>query len=89
MGQNNLRTLSKSKIESGMYNSASEVVREALRLLEERDRFSQARLEALRAEIRKGEDSGDPVPAEAVFENLLSVSLPHHPGEGPRLSGKR
>jgi len=39
-----------------MYNSASEVVREALRLLEEKDRLKEMRLEELRVEIRKGRD---------------------------------
>ncbi|SJM94019.1 type II toxin-antitoxin system ParD family antitoxin [Crenothrix polyspora] len=48
----------KNKVESGLYNSASEVMREALRLLEERDQLRELRLETLRAEIQKGIDSG-------------------------------
>ncbi|WP_415896902.1 type II toxin-antitoxin system ParD family antitoxin [Neptuniibacter sp. QD57_21] len=47
----------KSKVESGSYNSSSEVVREALRLLEQRDTEEQLKLETLRAEIQKGLDS--------------------------------
>jgi antitoxin ParD1/3/4 len=39
------------KIKTGRYLSASEVVREALRLLEEQDRIRQMRIEALRKEI--------------------------------------
>jgi antitoxin ParD1/3/4 len=35
-------------------------MRDALRLLEERDRRQALRLEELRAEIKKGLDSGDP-----------------------------
>lgn len=50
----------KQKVESGRYTSASEVVREALRLLEERDR----QLDALRREIQKGLDSGPAVPMD-------------------------
>jgi antitoxin ParD1/3/4 len=43
-----LEQLVAEKVESGMYPSASEVVREALRLLKERDELRQARLEELR-----------------------------------------
>ncbi|MDD5323511.1 MAG: type II toxin-antitoxin system ParD family antitoxin [Methylococcales bacterium] len=54
--------LVKSKVESGLYNSASEVMREALRLLEERDQLRELRLEELRREIQKGIDSGEATP---------------------------
>lgn len=53
-----LERLVNDKVKGGLYLSASEVVREALRLLEERDRLQQLRLEELRKEIRKGLDSG-------------------------------
>ena len=59
-----LEDLVKSKVESGLYGSASEVMREALRLLEERDRIRSMRLEDLRAEIKKGLDSGEPTPLD-------------------------
>ena len=35
----------KRKVESGLYHSSSEVIREALRLLEERDRFQEMKLD--------------------------------------------
>jgi antitoxin ParD1/3/4 len=57
-----LEELVKKKVESGLYGSASEVMREALRLLEERDRIHAMRLEELRAEIKKGLDSGEATP---------------------------
>jgi antitoxin ParD1/3/4 len=57
-----LEELVKKKVESGLYGSASEVMREALRLLEERDRIRALRLEELRVEIRKGLDSGEATP---------------------------
>jgi antitoxin ParD1/3/4 len=55
--------LIQSLIESGRYSTASEVMREGLRLVEEREERHKAKLEALRAEIQKGFDSG---PAEEV-----------------------
>mgnify|MGYP001612305333 CR=1 FL=1 len=45
-----LEQLVNEKVNSGMYRTASEVIREGLRLLMERDR----RLERLRADIRAG-----------------------------------
>jgi antitoxin ParD1/3/4 len=50
-------------LDSGRYSTASEVMREGLRLVEEREERRKAKLEALRAEIQKGFDSG---PAEEV-----------------------
>ena len=54
--------LLKDKVESGLYNSVSEVMREALRLLEERDQLRDLRLEELRSEIQKGINSGEATP---------------------------
>ena len=49
----------KQKVQTGMYHSSSEVVREALSLLEEKDSFRNIKLQKLRAEIQKGLDSLD------------------------------
>jgi antitoxin ParD1/3/4 len=49
--------LVRSKVGSGLYSSASEVVREAFRLMDEQDRLRQAKLDELRREVRKGLDS--------------------------------
>lgn len=53
-----LEEMVRQKVTSGMYTSASEVVREALRLMEERDALQLARLEQLRRAIQEGMDSG-------------------------------
>jgi antitoxin ParD1/3/4 len=62
-----LEKLVREKVESGMYNNASEVIREGLRLIEERDR----KLAWLRAEIQKGLDeikAGDYVEVDDLNE---------------------
>ena len=59
-----LEKLVQGKVESGLYNSASEVMREALRLMEERDQLRELRLEELRREIQKGIDSGESTPLD-------------------------
>lgn len=60
-----LEEMVKKKVASGLYNSASEVIREALRLMEEQDRMRAAKLEQLREDIRDGLNSGEPTPWEA------------------------
>lgn len=52
-----LENLVNQKVKTGLYNSASEVLREGLRLLQQRDEMHQKKLEALRTEIQKGTDS--------------------------------
>ncbi len=42
------------KVKSGMYHTASEVIRDALRLMQEQDQFRQMKLENLRREIDIG-----------------------------------
>jgi antitoxin ParD1/3/4 len=51
--------LIKTKVESGRYSSTSEVVREALRLLERADQQEAERVKVLRRAWREGIDSGD------------------------------
>lgn len=46
-----LERIVKNKVDSGLYNSASEVIREALRLMAEQERVDAMKLELLRAEI--------------------------------------
>ena len=68
-----LEQLVHTKVKSGRYNSASEVVREALRLLEERDQLLELRKEAIRQQIDAGWESlrrGEGVDGETFFAEL-------------------
>jgi antitoxin ParD1/3/4 len=49
-----LENLVQEKVKSGNYNSASEVIREALRLLKEQDQLREIRREEVRREVMKG-----------------------------------
>ena len=53
-----LENMVKGKVKSGLYSSSSEVIREALRLLDERDRLGQIRLVELREAVQEGLSSG-------------------------------
>ena len=68
-----LAQLVQSKVKSGRYNSASEVIREALRLLEERDQLMELRKEAIRQKIDEGWESlrrGEGLDGEEFFAEL-------------------
>ena len=52
-----LRNFVEGLVESGIYKTNSEVIREGLRLLQEKQAASK--LETLRQLIKEGEDSGD------------------------------
>lgn len=68
-----LEALVNQKVQSGLYSSASEVVREALRLMKERDDSRAVQLKQLKREISLGIrqlDRGQGVDADEVFEGL-------------------
>jgi len=54
-----LESVVRQKVEPGLYTSAGEVLREALRLMDEQDRLRTAKLAQFRQDIRAGLDSGD------------------------------
>lgn len=65
------------KVESGRYNSASEVVREALRLLEDHDRARSAQLAAFNHELGArlaSLDHGESVKPETARKRLEQKS---------------
>jgi antitoxin ParD1/3/4 len=53
-----LEEMIRQKVNSGMYNSASEVVRDALRLMDEKDRLRAAKVNQLQQDIQEGLNSG-------------------------------
>ncbi|AFZ09524.1 addiction module antidote protein, CC2985 family [Oscillatoria nigro-viridis PCC 7112] len=63
-----LEQYAQEKVSSGLYYSASEVIREGLRLLKEREQFQQIRLQELRQEIQVGLDSGEVTGLDGVAE---------------------
>lgn len=71
-----------SKVKSGRYLSASEVVREALRLLEERDRLREIRLETLQKQIAAGIE---PIDQKAVFDEEVTQELIGEPEQAQQV----
>ena len=56
--------LIKALVSSGRYASASEVMRDSLRLLEEREQVRESKLAALRSDIHEGLESGPTKPLD-------------------------
>ena len=78
-----LEELVQKKVQSGRYTSASEVVREALRLLAERDELREVEMQALRAKVEQGLDEarrGEFVGGEEAFREVRS----RRPARRPR-----
>jgi len=65
--------LIENKVKSGPYKSASEVIAEALRLLEQRDRIFSDNKDAVRAKIEQGWQAaqrGELVDGDEVFDRI-------------------
>ena len=69
-----LEKMVKAKVAGGLYNNASEVIREALRFMEtHEDWIYQIKLDKLKSEISKGLeqlDRGESVDGSTFFEEL-------------------
>jgi antitoxin ParD1/3/4 len=69
-----LEQLVQNKVQSGRYNSASEVIREALRLMEQKDELRAIQLQELRNRIDKGlaeADRGEGSDGEVFIKGLI------------------
>lgn len=60
------------KVQSGMYHTASEVVREGLRLLKEREELHQHKLAELRRAVQVGVDQADRGEVAPLTEELIA-----------------
>lgn len=79
-----LEELVQAKLATGLYTSASEVIREALRLLEQRDYLRGVRIEELRTELAIGLDQLDRGETTEYDDNSLA-SL----ADDVKLSGRK
>jgi antitoxin ParD1/3/4 len=71
-----LNAFLQSRVNSGQYQTTSEVVREALRLLQHREKERAAGLKQLRAKLQKGAtqaERGELLDAAEVFEELRQL----------------
>ena len=69
-----LERLVQNKVQSGRYNSASEVVREALRLMEQKDELRSIQLQELRNRVDKGlaqAERGEGADGEMFMQELI------------------
>ena len=74
-----LESLVEQKVKSGLYQSASEVIRAALRLLQQEDSQHQAKLEALRREIAIGfKDIDEGRVAEWDMKKIIAEAHARH-----------
>lgn len=61
------------QVQGGLYSTASEVVREGLRILAEREKLRELRREELRKKVQAGLDEldrGEGLDGDAVFEEI-------------------
>jgi antitoxin ParD1/3/4 len=87
-----LERLIAAKVKSGMYGSSSEVIRAALRVLQQVEANQAAQLEALRRDIGVGIEQADRaefIDGSDVFDELLKRRTAKQAAQrGPRSKGR-
>lgn len=79
-----LEKLVARKVESGLYQSASEVIREGLRLLDDQDRMREVHLNEVRKKIRTGLDQldrGEGIPGDQAYAQMKQRSAAFRKGK--------
>lgn len=79
-----LEKLVESKVRSGRYQSASEVIREGLRLLDDQDQLRELHLAEVRKKIQLGLDEldrGEGIPGEEVYAQMKAKSAAFRKGK--------
>lgn len=78
-----LEAFLQSRVRSGRYLSSSEVVREALRLLEQREQEREAAMAELKTKLKRGAAQarrGDLLDGDKVFDELRElIKVRRHP----------
>ena len=72
-----LEKLVTRKVESGLYQSASEVIREGLRLLDDHDRLRELHLSEVRNKIQTGLDQldrGEGIPGDQAHTRIFKTN---------------
>ena len=57
-------------VQAGRYGSMSELIREAMRLWQQRQEEHEARLDAIRARVEDSASSGESIPLEDAFDQI-------------------
>ena len=79
-----LEQLVTRKVESGLYQSASEVIREGLRLLDDQDRIREVHLNEVRKKIETSLDQldrGEGIPGDQAYAQMKQRSAEFRKGK--------
>ena len=82
--RNHIESFIPAQRQQGRYASASDVVRDGLRALDDREKLRGVKLTALRAQIQRGAASGAGSPAKSVFAAARKRSAQTGAGSGGR-----